>query len=224
MELTKEQIQFIDHRLENEGIKYWDIRIEMLDHVVSDLENKLTSETSEYDFKELVQETFENLGWKENFNSGGFEVVFLRKCKIYAKYSNKGIISEYKKSFSAFKTLRIILLFFLYLFIFRENTTVIKYTMGFGLILFGIAFIFFTSKYKVFNSLRLNRSMIFATFPLSLFNCFMFLPKVFFDYEKLSSTYITAIIALLVPFLIIGINFLYKEFKSAQKIYNKLID
>jgi hypothetical protein len=41
MELTKEQVHYIENRLENEGIKYWDIRIEMLDHVVSDVENRM---------------------------------------------------------------------------------------------------------------------------------------------------------------------------------------
>jgi hypothetical protein len=36
MELTKQQIQHIENRLIKNGVKYWDIRIEMLDHVVSD--------------------------------------------------------------------------------------------------------------------------------------------------------------------------------------------
>lgn len=224
MELTKEQIQYINNRLENEGIKYWDIRMEMLDHVVTDVEMKLKTETSEYDFKELVQDAFENLGWKENFNGGGFEAVFLRKCKIYAKYCNQGIITEYKKEFTSFKSLGVIFLFFLFLYIFRENEILLKYTMGFGLVLFGIAIIAFTSKYKVFNSIRLNRSIFFVSFPLSLFNVFMFWPKIFFGYEKLSILYIATIFGLIVPFIIIGINFLYKEFKVAQIIYNKFID
>ncbi|MFK8059159.1 MAG: hypothetical protein AB8B78_03615 [Polaribacter sp.] len=224
MELTKQQIKNIDYRLENEGVKFWDIRIEMLDHVVSDVEQYLKPGHTEYQFKEIVLESFKKLGWKENFNGGGFDTVFLRKCKIYAKYSNRGILSEYKQKLTDLKTLGLLFLFFFYLFIFRENSTVIKYTMGFSLILFGVTFIFFTSKYKVFNSVRLNRSMIFATFPLSLFNCFIFFPKVFFGYEKLSTTYVAAIFALIVPFLIIGINFLYKEFKDVQKTYNKLID
>jgi hypothetical protein len=33
MELTKQQIQHIDHRLENEGIKYWDLRT--MQHLVN---------------------------------------------------------------------------------------------------------------------------------------------------------------------------------------------
>ena len=62
MELSKEQIQYIDHRLENEGVKYWDIRIEMLDHVISNVEENLTPENSEYEFKEKVQTAFVTLG------------------------------------------------------------------------------------------------------------------------------------------------------------------
>ena len=38
MELSKEQISFIDQYLKNKGVKYWDIRLEMVDHVASKLE------------------------------------------------------------------------------------------------------------------------------------------------------------------------------------------
>ena len=41
MQLTTKQIQEIDNRLKRNGIVYWDIRIEMLDHVVTDVENRL---------------------------------------------------------------------------------------------------------------------------------------------------------------------------------------
>ena len=45
MELTKEQIQYIENRLIKDGVKYWDIRIEMLDHIVSDVEKTLDKGT-----------------------------------------------------------------------------------------------------------------------------------------------------------------------------------
>ena len=111
MELTKEQIKYIDHRLENDGIKYWDIRIEMLDHVVSNIENKLQQESSENDFKEFVQESFVELGWKENFNGGGLESVFLQRLKIYSKGANKGVVKEYKEKLSDIKVISTILIF-----------------------------------------------------------------------------------------------------------------
>ena len=87
-----------------------------------------------------------------------------------------------------------------------------------------ITIISYIFKNKVFNSARLVSSLSFATFPLSLVNCFIFFPKVFFGYEELSSSYTTAVFGISIPFLAIGLNYLFKDFKSAQKIYNKLIE
>ena len=224
MELTKEQIKYIDHRLENDGIKYWDIRIEMLDHVVSNVENKLQQQSSENDFKEMVQESFIELGWKENFNGGGLESVFLQRLKIYSKGANKGIAKEYKEKLLDIKVIAAILILFIYLLSFRNNIMVIKSSLALALLVFIGAVIWFSFRYKVFNSVRLNRSIIFASLPLSILNYFMFFPKVFLGYEKLSSSYITLVFGVILPFSIIGINFFYKEFKSAQIIYYKLID
>ncbi|MCF6280116.1 MAG: hypothetical protein L3J14_07190, partial [Flavobacteriaceae bacterium] len=38
MELTKEQIQFIDDYLKEQKVKFWDVRIELIDHIASKLE------------------------------------------------------------------------------------------------------------------------------------------------------------------------------------------
>ena len=224
MELTKEQIKYIDHRLENEGIKYWDIRIELLDHVVSDVEKKLKPENSEYEFEEIVQEAFESLGWKENFNGGGFESVFLRRCKDFNKKSKRSIIKDYKEKLTDVKTIAVIFLFFLYLFTFRNNSQVIKYSIYFVCSFYAIAILIYIFKYKVFNSARISISITWATFPLSLINCFIFFPQVFFGYEKLSSSYVTLVFGISIPFLAIGLNFLFKEFRDAQKMYNKFIN
>ena len=110
MKITKEQIKYIDHRLESDGVKYWDIRIEMVDHVVSNVENKLQQENSENDFKEMVQESFIELGWKENFNGGGLESVFLQRLKVYSKGTNKGILKEYKEKLSDIKVIALSLI------------------------------------------------------------------------------------------------------------------
>ena len=224
MELTKEQILFIDHRLENDGIKFWDIRIEMLDHVVSDIENRLILTASEYDFKALVQDSFENLGWKENFNGGGFEEVYLKRCKNYTHQSNKGIINGYKKAFMNAKSVSVIVLFYLCLFIFQDNIIVMKYFFIAAVGLAVIALVGYFIKYKVFNSIRLNRLFFLTFFPLSLLNAFVFFPKVFFGYENLSSSYLTAVFGMIFPPFVIGLNHLFNEFKTVQELYNKLID
>ena len=83
MELTKEQIKFIDHRLEKEGIKYWDIRIEVLDHVVSDVEKRLEKDQ---EFKKIVNNSFISLGWNGSFddlNKQGWKNANKGHRKIY---------------------------------------------------------------------------------------------------------------------------------------------
>ena len=38
MKLSKDQIKYIDDYLKDNGIKYWDIRLELIDHFASKLE------------------------------------------------------------------------------------------------------------------------------------------------------------------------------------------
>ena len=133
MELTKEQIQYIDHRLENEGVKYWDIRIEMLDHIISDVEKNLKPENTEYEFKEIVQTSFVSLGWKENFNGGGFEKFNKQGWKNTNKFYRKMYFQEFVAFFR--KPRNIIILFFslcIYYFLseFLNHKTFIKVSYG----------------------------------------------------------------------------------------------
>lgn len=43
MKLTKEEIQFIDNYLIKNEVKYWDVRLELLDHIVSAVEDKMVN-------------------------------------------------------------------------------------------------------------------------------------------------------------------------------------
>ena len=62
MELTTAQIQLIDERLKRRGIKYWDLRIEMIDHVVSDVEKNAKID----DFK-IELETYDDDSFSKSF-------------------------------------------------------------------------------------------------------------------------------------------------------------
>lgn len=53
MELTKEQIQRIDSFLERLGCEYIDIRYEMVDHIASDIENKVDDFDAFFEKKEM---------------------------------------------------------------------------------------------------------------------------------------------------------------------------
>lgn len=224
MELTKQQIKYIDHRLENEGIKYWDIRIELLDHVVSDVEQKLKPENSEYEFKELVQESFESLGWKENFNGGAFEKVFLKRNVLYVKKVRKKYGQEIKSKFTNIFFLLEVFFLWAFLFLIHKNSFFIKLTLTFEIIAVVMFLIFFVVKYQLFKSSQLNAVFSFAVIPVSVHNLLIFAPQILFDYEKMNLTHVAVTLALIIPFLYIGFNFMLKEAKSLQKIYNKLME
>lgn len=44
MKLTKEEIKFIDNYLKKNDVKFWDVRLELLDHIVSAVEDKIGDE------------------------------------------------------------------------------------------------------------------------------------------------------------------------------------
>ena len=48
MKLTKEYIQFIDNYLKNSEVIYYDIRMEMHDHVASAVEQKMEAENLDF--------------------------------------------------------------------------------------------------------------------------------------------------------------------------------
>jgi hypothetical protein len=86
-----------------------------------------------------------------------------------------------------------------------------------------IAFMFrFAFKYKVMNSARLVSAIFFATFPITILNAVIYMPKVFLDYE-ISLFSISIIMIAVASFSAIGIRYLNEELDKAQKIYNQLI-
>jgi len=54
MKLTKENIKFIDNYLKNSQVEYFDIRMEMVDHISSAIEEKMQIENLDF------YETFKN--------------------------------------------------------------------------------------------------------------------------------------------------------------------
>ena len=97
MKLTKEQIQYIDNRLKKEGIKYWDIRIEMVAHVVSDLEKN--AKTS--DFKIELEGTLKRICGSRNL-SHMHRKSWQNANRHYRKIAHKGFIDFFKNYLNLF--------------------------------------------------------------------------------------------------------------------------
>jgi len=108
MQLTKQQIDYIENRLIENGVKYWDIRIELLDHVVSDVESKLQDID---DFDKIVQNSFIGLGWT---NWSKFKAVVLeRRRELNLKY-RKAYNMTFINFFKSFKKVVIFTTFFVF--------------------------------------------------------------------------------------------------------------
>ena len=74
MELTKEQIMEIDKRLKSGGIKYWDLRLEMIDHIATDLEQNAKND----DFTKELNNSLKRIGYFYNLsalNTNGWQNV-----------------------------------------------------------------------------------------------------------------------------------------------------
>lgn len=92
MELNKEQIELIDKRLKSGGIKYWDLRLEMIDHIATDLEENAISN----DFKRELNNSLKRIGYYNNLynlNTQGWQNV--------NKYYRKKYIENIKNYFKS---------------------------------------------------------------------------------------------------------------------------
>lgn len=102
MEFTTKQIQYIDKVLEKGGIKYWDLRIEMIDHILSGIEE----DTTEGSFETKVQAALKRIGWDNDLakiNKQGWQHV----NKTYRRKYLMGML----RFFTSFKTVFPFLLF-----------------------------------------------------------------------------------------------------------------
>ena len=108
MELTREQITVIDKYLKNNGIKYWDLRIEMIDHIVSNMELNAQTNDFEKEFKDSLKKT----GWQGNLsqvNSEGWQNV----NKRYRKEYHRGFVLFFKKLNNVFIFVTCLLAFYI---------------------------------------------------------------------------------------------------------------
>ncbi|WP_435261075.1 hypothetical protein [Tenacibaculum sp. nBUS_03] len=132
MELTKEQIQFIDHYLKENGIEYWDLRIEMVDDLVSDIE--LNSETTL--FKNEFKSALKRSGWNKNLrkiHENGWKTI----NTLYRKQFSKMFIDFFK----SFKKVVVFLTLTLTYFFLAQNIS-LKHFKQLNIILYIIPIVF----------------------------------------------------------------------------------
>ncbi|MEM6515838.1 MAG: hypothetical protein AAF688_06610 [Bacteroidota bacterium] len=98
--LSTEEIQFIDTYLENSDIVYADIRMEMIDHIASDLEERLT-ESKTLTFYEVFKDYM-----VEN------KARFLKGNKQFIKSADRFILSKFKQKIKSGTFVLLLIAFF----------------------------------------------------------------------------------------------------------------
>ena len=90
MKLTAEQIEFIDSILLLKGIKYDDVKLEMMDHIASEIEDKMGENTLSFDenFKQVLDKWSEELKPCSSFFTGlsvSYPKIILNKRLLLIK-------------------------------------------------------------------------------------------------------------------------------------------
>ena len=158
MELTKEQILQIDNYVFVSGIKYYDVRAEIVDHFANILEKKLDKNPS-LDFKKEIQNIH------KNFSDNGFSLLLKQKTKSIEKNFYKDSL---KHLITFFRIPKIILTAALFLglniimgfFEDKSNFFFLLLIIGFSLTLI-LAFKTFKIKTKEETFLSLGMTMNF---------------------------------------------------------------
>lgn len=170
--LEKEDLQFIDTYLKKKGVSYWDIRLEMIDHIACKMESK----DGNYDFELLFKNMVYDLGWNRDLR--GYEQ---RQLKII----NKTVRNIYFKTIGeAFKSTKTLLLMILFIGVYYILFQSISYR-AFGILSFslvGVPLLYFTAHYG-FMTLKNKKSgylfygYFYIIFSLLMSNMFYQIPR-----------------------------------------------
>lgn len=244
MKLTKDQIKFIEEYLIKHKVKYWDVRMELLDHIVNAVEEKITNGMSFENALEEVHLNFGNKSSSKRLSKNSQEWIITKS--IYADNSGyKTLIAEKHKELSKGmnkKFGKYLLQFFsspfwvaLYIVI-----TIVLINLGDGisdegfslkvvmipllvLALVPIAIGLVNWK-RTFRSIYLSSLIAFPFLSISLFNLFIYFPKMFIfgEDKSLPHWYFVILFGFLFPLIIAEIKLFVAEFKKYNAIQKKL--
>lgn len=170
MELTKEQLLQIDNYILSCGIKYYDVRAEIVDHFANILEEKL-AKNPELDFKKEI------INIHRNFSGSGFSKLLEEKTKSvqkkFYKQSLKHLITFFKLP-RIIITIALFYALFLLMNLFEDKKDFFFWAYTF--LLFIVFRIFYqnkkTKKEKIERFLVLNKTSVFLQMLNFIFICF----------------------------------------------------
>lgn len=244
MKLTLNQIQFIEEYLIKNKVKYWDVRMELLDHIVNAVEEKITNGKT---FENALEEVHLNFGNKSSSkqlsknnqewiisksiyaDNSGYKKLIVEKHKELSKGINKKFGKYLLQFFSSpfWLVVYIVLIIGLMNFghgISGENFS-FKVVMIPLLVLAMVPIAIGLVNWKrTFKSIYLSSLISLPMVSISLFNMFIYFPKafVFGEDKSLPHWYFVILFSVLFPLIIAEIKLFIDEFKKYKTIQNKL--
>ena len=206
MEITKEHIQYIDEYLKKMGIKYWDLRIEMIDHLVSDIEQNLTSKDFKTEFSLALKRAKWN-GSLSGVNKEGWQNVNRKYRSAYLK----GFINFFK----SFKNIVILILILAVFYLISKNVSLEGFNQ-ISMILFILPFLIVVAEFikslfrKYGRSVNLDYGITYMTMSFLILNS---VPVFFNDNTEFTQKTIW--------FILLPIH--YIAFNSGYNLYKKAI-
>jgi len=143
MELTKEQIQRIDKYLDIKGVKLIDFRIEIFDHIISQIEQKLEVKNSDFEtvFYQVTHE------WNKQLNETTSWIFGL----MYP--APKIVIKRAKKIFTHYFIISFLPILIIFIILLNKKI-LLSETIGYSTIVLTIILLFISSFYtfKIWKS------------------------------------------------------------------------
>ncbi|MDH7446393.1 hypothetical protein [Aquimarina sp. 2201CG14-23] len=175
--LNKKQIDFIDNYLIRNKIKYWDVRIELLDHIICEVEQKIEQNFSFDDAMEQVHKNFGNkvlfYAWDKGENTSsksiysdnsGYKKLLIEKRKHITKKIGRTNVETSKEILRNYKIMIPFLLFSGLIFSFLDNIGLKAIVLG-GILLMVIPCVFvWVDQYRK----RKNKSLGLVVYATSV--------------------------------------------------------
>ncbi|WP_397444818.1 hypothetical protein [Polaribacter sp. R77954] len=206
MEITKEHIQIIDNHLKKNGIKYWDLRVEMIDHLVSDIEQNYNNS----DFETELYASLKRMNWN-GYISGVNREGWQNVNRKYRSEYHKGFLNFFK----SFINVAILMLSLFGLFLISENVSINVFNK-ISFLLFAapliITLVLFAKLFfkKYGRSVNLDYGVMYMTLSFFILN----VVPVFLDGQS-------ELVRKIMWFIILPIH--YAAFYSGYNLYKKAI-
>lgn len=238
MKLSEQQIQYINNYLQRSGLKYWDVRMEILDHIVVAVEEKM--QQSDALFKEALIEVVDGFGNKTKkryvlnkdntqwilagmFSDGvGFRKLQEEKQKQIGKKYSKIYWNTFLNQFKSILFYLQFMVYILSLCILYQYSPKLATFAAFILLFLPLVWLIFDSLIKEFTRNSLHLQMVLWTFLIytTSFSLITNGYNMFFD-EKMKFIWMISILIFLFPFVRISL-LRYREVHQTIKKYYQL--